>query len=189
MVFEGVVGPSYTGDISIDDVSVLPGQCTAYGSCNFEQDLCGWTPRANANDFDWYRLSAKQIGLFYNGTNYPLTDTTTNNPYGHFLWAASDFRNSSVNKSSYLYSEIFLAYKYQGGACLTFSYWLTGTSTLNIFQRNRPAGQNSTLIWSMDNDQGKYWFQDEIDIPVVASDFEVNIHLNSSIKSDLNHYF
>jgi hypothetical protein len=135
--------------------------------------LCAWTPSDNRNDFDWYRLSSKQISLLYNGTNYPTTDTTINNPFGHFLWAASDFRANRVNQSSYIYSEILLAYQYQGGACITFSYFVTGSSALNVYSHARPAGQNSSLLWSVQNDQGNVWLQEEIDVPVIASDFEV----------------
>ncbi|CAF4185562.1 unnamed protein product, partial [Rotaria sp. Silwood2] len=173
VIFEGVVGESYLGDISLDDVSVLPGPCNAHGSCTFEQDLCAWTPSNGKNDFDWYRLSSKQISLLYGGSNYPMTDTTINNAYGHFLWAASDFRSNSTSQSSYLYSEILLAYQYQGGACITFSYFVTGSSSLNVYSRGRPAGQNSSLLWSVNANPGKKWFQVDVDIPVTPSDFEI----------------
>lgn len=172
-MFEGVVGPSYLGDISIDDISVSPGLCTAHGSCTFEQDLCAWTPSDEKDNFDWYRLSAKQISLLYNGTNYPPTDTTINNAYGHFLWAATDFRGNNTNKSSYLYSEILLAYQYQSGACISFSYFVTGSSTINLYSRPRPAGQTAALIWSVSNDQGNKWLQVDVDITATPNDFEV----------------
>ncbi|CAF1593620.1 unnamed protein product, partial [Adineta ricciae] len=173
VVFEGVVGPGYTGDISIDDVSVSAGPCSAPGSCTFEQDLCAWTPSNQKNHFDWYRLSSKQIGLLYNNTDYPSTDTTINNPYGHYLWSASDFRSNKPNQTSFLYSEILLAYQYQGGACVTFSYYLAGSATLNLYSRPRPAGQNASLIWTQTDDHLDYWLQEELDIPVIASDFEI----------------
>ncbi|CAF0847412.1 unnamed protein product, partial [Rotaria sordida] len=173
VIFEGVVGKSYLGDISIDDVSISPGACTPHGSCTFEQDLCAWSPSDGKNDFDWYRLSSKQISLLYSGSNYPMTDTTINNAYGHFLWAASDFRSNVTNPSSYLYSEILLAYQYQGGTCLTFNYFITGSSSLNVYSRERPAGQNSSLLWSVQDNQGNRWLQVNVDIPVTPSDFEI----------------
>ena len=95
------------------------------------------------------------------------------NTYGHFLWAASDVRSNQGNQSSYLYSEILLAYQYQGGACLTFNYVLTGLSTLNVYSRERPTGENTSLLWTMNQDQGNQWFQEQIDVAVVANDFEV----------------
>jgi hypothetical protein len=39
--------------------------------------------------------------------------------------------------------------------------------------RKRPAGQDSSLLWSMDNDQGNQWYQDAIDIQFISDDFEV----------------
>ena len=161
------------GDISIDDVFISPGPCTAHGSCTFEQNLCAWTPSDDVKDFDWYRLSSKQISLLYNGTNYPASDTTINNAYGHFLWTASDFRSNQGNQSSYLYSEIFLAYQYPDGACLTLSYYITGPSTLNLYLRERPVGENTSLLWTVEQDQGNQWLQEQIDISTVTSDFEV----------------
>ena len=155
-------------------MSVSPYACPAHGSCNFEQDLCAWTPSNEKNNFDWYRLTSKQIALLYNDTDYPTEDTTTNSPFGHFLWAGSNFRNNRVNQSSYLYSEILPAYQYQGGACLTFSYFVSGYTGLRAYSRLRPAGQNASLLWSIDGDRGNQWFQEAIDIPVIAADFEVN---------------
>lgn len=182
MVFEGIVGNGFLGDISIDDVSITPGPCNPIGSCTFEQDLCAWTPSNGRNDFDWYRLSSKQISLLYNGTNYPLTDTTSNNAFGHFLWAASDFRSNLRNQSSMIYSEILLSYQYQQGACMSFSYFLSGSSLLNFYYRRRPAGQSSTLVWSSNNDTASKWVRVDVDVPATAGDFEVS-------KNEQNSFF
>ena len=102
-----------------------------------------------------------------------MTDTTVNNAYGHFLWAATNFPSNNANRSAYLYSEILLAYHYQRGGCLTFSYFLTGLSSLSVYFRERPAGQDPKLLWSMKNDQGNKWLQKNIDIPITAADCEV----------------
>ena len=174
IVFEGIVGSGYEGDISIDDIWISSGPCAAFGSCAFEQDLCGWTPSEQENDFDWYRLSSKQISLLYNGTNYPSRDTTVNNAYGHFLWAASDFRSNLGNQSAYLYSEILLAYQYQNGACLTFSYFIKGPSILNVYAQERATGENTSLLWTVEQDQGNQWLEGQVDISVVDHDLEVN---------------
>lgn len=128
-----------------------------------------------SNHFDWFRITTKQIELAYNGTNYPLKDTTINSAYGHFIWAAPDFRNNRANQTSRLYSEILLAYQYQGGACLTFSYFVTGASGLYVYVRNRPTGQQSRLLWTVENDQSRQWYQEALDIPTSAADFEVDI--------------
>jgi len=173
VVFEGVIGSNYEGDISIDDISVSPAPCPSYGSCSFEQDFCTWTTSTNSNDFTWYRLSPYQLAQIYTGANYPTADTTTQSVYGHFLWTASNFRSNLGNQSSTIYSEVLLAYKYQQGACLSFNYALTGPTTLNIYARERPIGKNTTLLWTTQEGQGNQWNRTEIDITIIADDVEV----------------
>jgi hypothetical protein len=56
---------------------------------------------------------------------------------------------------------------------LTFSYFITGPSTLNVYSREQPDGQNISLLWTIDQDQGNQWFQEQIDISVATNDFEV----------------
>ena len=36
LIFEGTVGPGFTGDMAIDDVIIQPGKCQPYGGCNFD---------------------------------------------------------------------------------------------------------------------------------------------------------
>lgn len=57
VVFEGVRGASYQGDISLDDIQLSNRQCQATMDCSFESpisqlQLCGWKQRPGDN-FDW----------------------------------------------------------------------------------------------------------------------------------------
>ena len=36
VIFEGVVGNGYAGDIALDDVFISKGECVTPGSCDFE---------------------------------------------------------------------------------------------------------------------------------------------------------
>ena len=54
VVFEGVRGGGYQGDIAIDDVKITPGACAGVGTCSFEKDTCGWIQRQD-DKFDWIR--------------------------------------------------------------------------------------------------------------------------------------
>lgn len=62
IIFEGVRGSDYQGDISIDDISFTAtvGRCRLSPSnavpfdCNFESGICAWT-QSRADRFDWTR--------------------------------------------------------------------------------------------------------------------------------------
>ena len=44
VVFEGVRGTSYQGDIAIDDIVMKNGVCPLKKACSFEDvKMCGWT--------------------------------------------------------------------------------------------------------------------------------------------------
>ena len=44
VVFEGVRGSSYQGDIAVDDIVIKNGSCPPLKACSFEDvQTCGWT--------------------------------------------------------------------------------------------------------------------------------------------------
>lgn len=44
VVFEGVRGKDYQGDIALDDIVIKDGFCPPLKECEFEDvNLCGWT--------------------------------------------------------------------------------------------------------------------------------------------------
>ena len=53
VVFEGIKGASYTGDIAIDDVKIMNGSCPAPGDCSFDDGMCTWTNSRTGDVFDW----------------------------------------------------------------------------------------------------------------------------------------
>lgn len=55
IVFEGVIGNGYMGDIVLDDIKILRGQCFLLGYCDFEVDICGYSNIRAGDDFDWQR--------------------------------------------------------------------------------------------------------------------------------------
>lgn len=57
IVFEGVRGSSYQGDIAVDDIELTNAACQPTMNCDFESPvsqlrLCGWTQRPGDN-IDW----------------------------------------------------------------------------------------------------------------------------------------
>lgn len=78
IVFEGIRGNSYQGDIAIDDVVLLDGRCPPPGDCNFESGMCTWVNVPQGDDFDWLRGRGSTTSF---GTG-PSTDHTTNSSAG-----------------------------------------------------------------------------------------------------------
>lgn len=78
LVFEGIRGNSFQGDIAIDDVVLLDNNCPPPGDCNFETGMCTWVNVQKGDDFDWMRYSGSTTSL---GTG-PSTDHTTNSKAG-----------------------------------------------------------------------------------------------------------
>ena len=64
LVFEGVRGNSYTGDIAVDDVLIRSdGACPTLGSCDFEDDFCTYGNDEDDDDFDWERNSGTTFSV------------------------------------------------------------------------------------------------------------------------------
>ena len=78
LVFEGIRGTSYQGDIAIDDVVLLDNTCPPPGDCNFETGMCTWVNVLKGDDFDWLRGSGSTTSF----STGPSTDHTTNSSGG-----------------------------------------------------------------------------------------------------------
>jgi hypothetical protein len=76
---EGVRGSSYSSDIAVDDLSIIPGPCPSPGSCDFESGFCSYTNVQQGDQFDWERGSGITPS-FYTGPN---NDHTTNSAQGN----------------------------------------------------------------------------------------------------------
>ena len=81
VVFEGIRGSSFQGDIAIDDVVLLDNTCPPPGDCNFETGMCTWTNVLQGDDFDWLRASGSTTSI----NTGPSIDHTTNSSGGKLL--------------------------------------------------------------------------------------------------------
>ena len=78
MVFEGVRGSTYSGDIAIDDVELLTGPCPPPASCDFESGTCNFGNFRVGDEFDWLRSQ----GTTATGGTGPRADHTQGDSHG-----------------------------------------------------------------------------------------------------------
>lgn len=199
MVFEGVVGTSFTGDISLDDITIdTDGPCIRPGSCTFETSLCNWSPiqLPGNKSVNMLRISPQQLAAISPSsvqTGFLDVDTTTNTKYGHFLWMGSGYYtvNTSVanNLTSQLMSETFMAQYYiQFGGCLSFMYQLNGPNAGSVQVSRKLYSYQNTVMWRMDGDQGKGWKQAKVPLQSPGDNFELFIDvalLNNGLNSNV----
>lgn len=107
VIFEGVHGGDFTGDIAIDDLTVYPNRCDIFKNittqnplltttvsypalainCDFENGYCSWTNDTDA-DFAW--LINK--GITMSDETGPLYDHTTESALGHYIYIEVDVK-------------------------------------------------------------------------------------------------
>lgn len=145
VTFEGTVGSSYTGDIAIDDVSIISGSCAAptLPTCNFDSGLCSEWRQSYSDVFDWTRNSGSTPSF---GTG-PSWDHTCGSGYYMYIEASSPRRAGD-------YADLELSSFVSPGevACLKFFYHMNGGSmgTLSVFSGNE-------VVFNATGNHGDYW--------------------------------
>ena len=127
IVFEGIRGQGYMGDIAIDDIKLSKGACASPGSCNFEKGRCTWTNAQTGDDFDWRDGSGSTTSF---GTG-PSTDHTTGTTSGHYQYLEASYPRQPGEKT-WLVSQSLPASS--TGGCFYFWYNMNGRNigSLNI---------------------------------------------------------
>ncbi len=131
VMFDGVVGDGFLGDVAIDDVFMSARACPRPANCDFEDgdfELCSWSNVADGEkDFDWELYSpllASQLQL-------PVVNDNTVGESGRFMVANYNMMNKKASvMSEKLDSTTFL------GSCLSFYFYFTGGKSgfLNYFK-------------------------------------------------------
>ncbi|XP_033638977.1 MAM and LDL-receptor class A domain-containing protein 1-like [Asterias rubens] len=153
VVFEGVVGRSYGGDIAVDDIKLTPGQCPPAHECTFEYDMCAWeNDQKDTAGFDWKR---GRHGDKDAGTG-PAVDHTYSTSLGYFVYA-----NVLVSSKRQTGDDArLLSAVYDPGAdrCLTFWYHMSGDDIGSLSVYKKDEGDTFvTSSWSRKGNQGDMW--------------------------------
>ncbi|XP_078082842.1 apical endosomal glycoprotein-like isoform X2 [Mustelus asterias] len=147
LIFEAIPR-GITGDISIDDVSVVGGACEAEEMCSFEANSCQYTSTGMQR---WQRLSGDRE----NSSNRPVTDHTTETTQGHFMLADTSHAVLPIRKAVLLVSPLHESR--DSGVCLQFWLQMNGESpgTLTIYVEGEREQREK--VWSSSMSQGLTW--------------------------------
>ncbi|XP_013402242.2 MAM and LDL-receptor class A domain-containing protein 1-like, partial [Lingula anatina] len=172
IVFEGVRGLSHTGDIAIDDVSVIPGICqtaatttrppvttqkpvstvrptilTAPFTCNFDRNVCGFT-QSSSDQFDWTRhrgnTSSQNTG--------PSKDHTTGSGYYMYIEASSPRR---PNNTAIIHSPTI---NIKGKSCISYWFHMYG-GTMGRLTVSVLIGSKRNVLFTTTGNKGNTWIQ------------------------------
>ncbi|XP_038638510.1 apical endosomal glycoprotein [Scyliorhinus canicula] len=159
LIFEATLISS-TGDISIDDVNVVGGECEAQGMCSFEANSCQYTSTGMQR---WERLP----GDPKNSSNRPITDHTTETTHGHFMVADTSLGVLPINQALIMFSPV--QDLSDTGVCLQFWFQMNGEipGTLNIYVEE--GTQEKRKVWRARVDQGLTWSLGRVNIRTAQS--------------------
>ncbi|CAH1274193.1 MAMDC2 [Branchiostoma lanceolatum] len=165
VIFEGVRGTSFRGDIAIDDVSFSSTSCVAAvggGDCDFDTNVCSYQ-QDDTDDFDWTR----QQGSTQSPSTGPSSDHTTGSGYYMYIEASGPQQRGDVAR---LISPVLSS----DTRCLEFSYHMYGSDTkdLHVYLRPTDSFLQETLVWSQTGDQGDVWQQARVNL-VAANNFNI----------------
>ncbi|KAH9494982.1 hypothetical protein Btru_018318 [Bulinus truncatus] len=156
VVFEGVAGLGYRGDIAVDDIVVYDGTCPQTTVCDFEDDgICGYNQDIY-DDFDWLRHSG---GTDTVGTG-PSLDHTYGTIRGHYMY----IETSSPRVAGDVARMLSPVYPATDGCCLKYWYHMYGSTvgTLSLYLRD--VRGNDLLLDSKVGNFGNQWLLAQVDL-------------------------
>ncbi|XP_069133149.1 MAM and LDL-receptor class A domain-containing protein 1-like [Argopecten irradians] len=163
IVFEGIRGSSYRGDIAIDDFSISSGACLSEGACNFDGGFCTWTNAKSGDQFDWTLGSSTTSNSFM--TAFP--DHTGGN--GQYAYLES----SNPNHPGYdakLVSESLSAHTHK---CMYFWYNVYGSNIGTLRVWSSTTTSNPKPLWELSGSQQNQWFQGIVPLQDQNTSFSV----------------
>ncbi|XP_054756547.2 MAM and LDL-receptor class A domain-containing protein 1-like [Lytechinus pictus] len=167
IIFEGVRGESYEGDMAIDDLDFTRGdQCPGQhkppsgdqqGTCDFEEvELCLYTQNQD-DDADW--IWQNRASPYVNAG--PLYDHTSNDEFGFYLFLYGDVGHRVTARITSPIVPLQSSH-----TCLQFWWYLYGLDdeSLNVYCV-QDGGQMGDPLISMSGDYGPYWRRSRHEIP------------------------
>ncbi|CAH1795585.1 unnamed protein product, partial [Owenia fusiformis] len=175
LVFEGVRGVDYEGDIAIDDFNMFDGPCVPTTSepepglssmdCNFDNGMCEWENDV-LDDFDWTRLS----GPTPTSNTGPSADHTTGS--GYYMYTESS-EPVLEGQRARIMGPLMPSIDALSNYCFEFFYHMYGSSvgTLRVVFLGL-TGKPETTIWEVTGNQGNVWYKAQIPITDTKTEFQ-----------------
>ncbi|NXH22444.1 AEGP protein, partial [Bucco capensis] len=153
LMFEAMGAGGDHGYIALDDLHVLDGACLKPASCDFEQDMCGWSSPLDhhLHGFAWGWKSGVPLAK-YPGPKQDHTLGTRNGHYVHFDTSVLGLGGTTARlKSQHLPAA--------ADSCLWFWYNMDIPEHLSCGELrvllHSAAGQR--VVWSMAGHQSRGW--------------------------------
>ena len=169
LVFEGIVGNGYEGDIALDDISFgefcghqvtecpVEAPIAVDAKCDFEGSLCGWT-NAYSNPLPWTRIA----GPTPSANTSSSFDHTEGNITGHYIYF--EVTGLRVGQTSVLRSPVIVSTPFN--RVLSFWTYMYGKNVgcLEVQRILKLNNGDKTTLWKLCGDQGMQWIPVTVDI-------------------------
>ncbi|XP_071506663.1 MAM and LDL-receptor class A domain-containing protein 1-like [Diadema antillarum] len=187
VLFRGIRGASYDGDIALDDITVSRGeQCPGnhkpppgdlQGTCDFEEiDICAYT-QDDTDDADWlWQNRANQYVDFG-----PLVDHTTNSEFGFYLFLYGDVGH---RRTARMISPS--VGQQTSHSCLQFWFHSYGNDEqrLNVYCVSNPTSiTDEDLLVYYEGNWGDRWVQSRVNIPTESTPCQIIFEGKTGIHS------
>ncbi|KAJ3592136.1 hypothetical protein NHX12_007265, partial [Muraenolepis orangiensis] len=133
------------------------------GMCDFEQNLCGWSPDPGSGGIWSLRSNSGVHGYTVHGS------VELDNFYGNFLHVEAGpyiLRQRARLLSPAVGPEL-------GPLCLLFSYQLQGEAQGSLRVLLRDHEDEETLLWALKGDQGPQWREGRTVLPHSPQEYQV----------------
>eukprot|EP00057_Strongylocentrotus_purpuratus_P023601 XP_011678075.1 PREDICTED: MAM and LDL-receptor class A domain-containing protein 1 [Strongylocentrotus purpuratus] len=161
------VGPKkWYSAIGLDDISITNGACEVAptptpktGSCDFDQDICGYTQSPN-DQFGWTRRNGPTASLYTS----PLTDHTTGTLEGYYMYTETSSARRPGDTADLMSPPLSGDNE---GLCLQFFYYMYGRDIGNLVVYIFPELSDYQSLVEISRDQGQKWFHKNVDIEAI----------------------
>ncbi|XP_052711506.1 MAM and LDL-receptor class A domain-containing protein 1-like isoform X2 [Crassostrea angulata] len=184
--FIGVRGSSYRGDIAIDDVHFLDGECSTTSTttaattpyynqelhCTFENDTLCFLNDIQGDDFDWSTRQGSTPSSdtgpssAYEGETYSYIETSSPRTEGD----VAILQGPSITTSRTF--------------CLSFAYHMYGSSIGSLYV-NLTSTNGSQTLFSQNDNTGDSWFVTSISIPASNGEIQFIGVRGNSYRGDI----